>query len=152
MQAWEFLLAGGGLYNNLDYSFCVGHEDGTFPVKDPTPGGGGPAFRRQLRILKQFLESFDFVHLKPVDELVKAGVPKDVAAYALAEPKEQYAVYLRQAPTENLQFDLPKGTYEGSWLDPVTGETTAVLAFKHPGGTALLSPPKVAKDVALRLV
>jgi gamma-glutamyltranspeptidase len=152
MQAWEFLLAGGGLYNNLDYSFCVGHEDGTLLVKDPTPGGGGPAFRKQLRVLKQFLESFEFARLKPAGELVKGGVPKDVTAYALVEPREQYAVYLRQAPAENLQLDLPKGTYEGSWLDPVTGEATAIVAFRHTGGLATLSPPKVAKDLALRLV
>src|SRR6185436_16666540 len=24
MEAWEFILAGGGLYNNLDYSFATG--------------------------------------------------------------------------------------------------------------------------------
>ncbi|MGB9612138.1 MAG: hypothetical protein ACPL7M_14300, partial [Bryobacteraceae bacterium] len=28
-QAWRFLLAGGGLFNHLDYSFSVGKEDGT---------------------------------------------------------------------------------------------------------------------------
>ena len=29
-EAWDFVIAGGGLYNNLDYSFAAGHEDGTF--------------------------------------------------------------------------------------------------------------------------
>ena len=42
IQAWEFMLAGGGLYNNLDYSFCVGHEDGSFPVKAPDAGRRWP--------------------------------------------------------------------------------------------------------------
>ena len=37
MEGWEFLLAGGGLYNHLDYSFTVGHEDGTFPTPTPNP-------------------------------------------------------------------------------------------------------------------
>ena len=41
MEAWDFLLAGGGLYNNLDYSFTVGHEDGTFRFPSTQPGGGG---------------------------------------------------------------------------------------------------------------
>src|SRR5206468_1638462 len=37
MEGWEFILAGGALYNNLDYSFVAGHEDGTFvyPAKPP---------------------------------------------------------------------------------------------------------------------
>ena len=47
MEAWEFLLAGGGLYNNLDYSFAVGYEDGTFLYPDKTPGGGNRGFRRE---------------------------------------------------------------------------------------------------------
>ncbi|MDH7571008.1 MAG: hypothetical protein QHJ73_15635, partial [Armatimonadota bacterium] len=32
MQGWEFLLAGGAVFNNLDYSYTVGHERGTFPI------------------------------------------------------------------------------------------------------------------------
>ena len=37
MEGWDFIMAGGGLYNNLDYSFTVGYEDGTFvyPAKQP---------------------------------------------------------------------------------------------------------------------
>ncbi len=40
-EGWDFILAGGGLYNNLDYSFTVGHEDGTFVFPSTQPGGGG---------------------------------------------------------------------------------------------------------------
>ena len=39
IQAWDFLVAGGALYNNLDYSFATGHEDGTFQPPATTPGG-----------------------------------------------------------------------------------------------------------------
>lgn len=28
-EGWEFTLAGGAIYDNLDYSFSVGHEDGS---------------------------------------------------------------------------------------------------------------------------
>ncbi|HVY72295.1 MAG TPA: DUF6298 domain-containing protein, partial [Verrucomicrobiae bacterium] len=47
MEGWDFILAGGGLYNNLDYSFVAGHEDGTFVYPASQPGGGNPVFRRQ---------------------------------------------------------------------------------------------------------
>ena len=45
MEGWEFLLAGGGLYNNLDYSFTAGHEDGTFrlPAEAARRRHAGPA-------------------------------------------------------------------------------------------------------------
>ena len=42
----SFLLSGGALFNNLDYSFTVGHEDGT-DATNKAPSGGGPALRRQ---------------------------------------------------------------------------------------------------------
>ena len=76
MEAWEFLLAGGGLYNNLDYSFAVGHEDGTFKYPDKPPGGGNTGFRRQMRVLKEFLDGFDFIRMKPDEAVVRAGCPR----------------------------------------------------------------------------
>ena len=76
MEAWEFLLAGGGLYNNLDYSFTVGHEDGTFAYPDPARRRQ-PEFREQMKVLKDFLYGFDFVRLKPDPSVVKTKLPKD---------------------------------------------------------------------------
>jgi hypothetical protein len=150
MQAWEFLLAGGGLYNNLDYSFCVGHEDGTFPVKAPTPGGGGPELRRQLRLLAEFLRAFDFIRMKPAHQLVKGGAPGEVGFQVLAEPGKQYAIYLRGR--RSVEIDLPAGSYRGEWLDAVSGRRTPVLLSGHQGGTAVLRPPPFAQDGALRLI
>jgi hypothetical protein len=59
-EAWDFIIAGGGSYNNLDYSFTAGHEDGTFVLPEKQPGGGGKALRNQLKILKDFMLSFDY--------------------------------------------------------------------------------------------
>ena len=59
-EAWDFVLAGGGLYNNLDYSFVAGQEDGTFEYPATQPGGGR-ALRRQLKILADFINGFDFI-------------------------------------------------------------------------------------------
>jgi hypothetical protein len=38
MEGWDFIIAGGGLYNNLDYSFVAGNEDGTFVYPSSQPG------------------------------------------------------------------------------------------------------------------
>src|SRR5437016_7404634 len=45
-EAWSFILAGGGLFNHLDYSFVAGHEAGNFVYPAKQPGGGNSAFRR----------------------------------------------------------------------------------------------------------
>jgi hypothetical protein len=90
-EGWAFLLAGGGLYNNLDYSFTTRHPDGTF-LDYASPGGGNPTFRRQIKVLKDFVHSFDFVRMKPQRTVVSA--PRGLAVEALVEAGKQYAVYL----------------------------------------------------------
>ena len=42
-EAWAFIIAGGALFNNLDYSFTSDHEDGTFLYPPTQPGGGSAA-------------------------------------------------------------------------------------------------------------
>ena len=32
-EGWDFIIAGGAIYDNLDYSFTVGHEDGTAKIE-----------------------------------------------------------------------------------------------------------------------
>jgi hypothetical protein len=53
-QAWKFLISGGGLFNNLDYSFAVGFENGTAVNK--APGGGSAELRKQLKVLSDLLK------------------------------------------------------------------------------------------------
>ena len=71
-DAWDFLMAGGAVYSNLDYSYSVAHPDGTAKVTT-SPGGGGPELRKQLAILKEFMDGLDFVHMKPDNGVVKGG-------------------------------------------------------------------------------
>ena len=85
-QAWEFLMAGGAVFSNLDYSFTPEHEDGTAKVEDPTPGGGGPALRTQLGILKRFVEGFDLVHIRPDTGFLKASTPPGSGGRSTAWP------------------------------------------------------------------
>ena len=37
-EGWAFLLAGGSVYSNLDYSFTPDHEDGTAAGRGPHAG------------------------------------------------------------------------------------------------------------------
>ena len=151
MEAWQFILAGGGLFNNLDYSFVAGHERGDFVYPKTQPGGGNPVYRSQIKILKNFINRFDFIRLKPDNSIIKGGLSQDARAYALVEPGKQYAVYIFGGPKADLVLDLPKGNYAVEWLNPVTGRTEDKQILKHPGGTASLASPDFSPDIALRL-
>jgi PA14 domain len=98
-EGWDFILAGGGLYNNLDYSFTVGHEDGTFAFPSTQPGGGGVTLRRQLGVLRRFIDRFDLVKLRPARELVVGGVPDGGSVQVLAQGDDAFGVYLRRERT-----------------------------------------------------
>ncbi len=63
-QAWNFILSGGSVFDGLDYSFSVGHEDGS--DSEPNgPGGGSTTFRQQLKILARFINALPLQTLQP---------------------------------------------------------------------------------------
>ncbi len=104
VEAWEFILAGGALFSHLDYSFTVGHEDGTFVYPASQPGGGNPGLRRQFRILRDFMAGFDLTGVMPVNDILTGGIPPSHIARALGEPDREFAVYLR--PRRVSQFSV----------------------------------------------
>jgi hypothetical protein len=124
-EGWAFLLAGGGLYNNLDYSFTPAHPDGTF-LDYTSPGGGNPTFRKQVRVLKDFVHSFDFLRMRPDRSVVRA--PEGLAVQALVEKGRQYAVYLH-AP-------VGEGNFAARWtgrIDPPTSGTYRLTTVSDDG-------------------
>lgn len=152
-EAWLFMLSGGGLFSHLDYSFTPDHEDGSARIKDPTPGGGGKNLRNQLAFLKQFLEGFDFLAMRPATIPPAAGNAPDVRMAALAEPGKQYAVYLdKGGGRSTLRFDLPAGRYRGAWFDPRTGRELRAVNLQHTGGAAAITSPEYAEDIVLKLM
>lgn len=152
-EAWNFMMAGGALYNNLDYSFTVGKEDGTNIVKNPTPGGGSPAFRRQMGAMKRFIENLGFVRMSPLQDVksVLLSDTKGAMPYMLAETGKQYALYC-PAVLPQVELAVPEGTYRVTVLDPCTlWQTTYDVS--HPGGTLKLSVPEnVKNELAVSLV
>ena len=149
MEAWEFITAGGGLFNNLDYSFTVGHEDGTFVYPKTQPGGGNPAYRKQLRTMQQFINSFDLAKMHPDPLAIASGVPKNGKVHALVERGRQYAIYLFGGSQAELGIVLPAGKYTLRWVNPITGEAMKNGIFQHAGGVATLNSPEYEPDIAL---
>jgi hypothetical protein len=146
-EGWEFLLAGGAIYSNLDYSFTCQRPDGTHPVTT-SPGGGGDRLRRQLAVLKQFVESLDFVRLRPDAGAVRVNRG---TVRALVEAGTAYAVYIHGPSPVELTVELPPGAYRGEWIDTKSGNVAQVVALQHTAGTAKLVSPGFTEDIALRL-
>lgn len=168
VHAWEFVMAGGAVYDNLDYSFTAETEDGSAKVTPPTPGGGGPAMRGQLRVLADFVRGLDLVRTKP-DRSVLQSKRQGLNAYALTGPNHQYAIYLSRVIEEkgpdgkgtgnfsdpqpdratSIPLNVPLGTYSAEWLDPKTGKR--VTQRVRLSGDVPLSTPPFTEDVALCL-
>lgn len=150
-EAWEFMLAGGGLFNNLDYSFTVGHERGTFNYHDKQPGGGNTNYRNQLGFLKKFMESFQFEKMKPDSMVCSGGIPEGCKAYVLMEEGKQYAFYAMTGKSISPEFNLPAGNYLLEWLNPVTGIHSKKITIKHKGGRLIVKSPATKEDIALSI-
>jgi hypothetical protein len=152
MEGWEFILAGGALYNNLDYSFVAGHEKGDFSYPKNQPGGGSPSFRHQMFLLQDFINSFQFTRMKPDNALLKGGLPEKAHASVLAEPGQQYAIYIFGGGEARPMLELPAGDYKVEWLNPFSGKIEKKERLKHAGGSAILIAPKYSPDIALKVV
>lgn len=149
VDAWQFMLAGGALYDHLDYSFTVAQPSGTQQVVDPTPGGGGPRIRAQLGTLVRFLKDLDLVSLRPME---KCSVhPDGAVAYALASPGREYVAYLHGAREMRLTVDLPAGRYRVDWLDPVDGRWVHSETIEHGGGPKEFHAPIELEEAALKV-
>lgn len=143
MEGWRFILAGGGLYNNLDYSFAPANEKGGYLYPATQPGGGSIAFRKQVSYLKKFVEGFDFIKMKPDSTTITGGVPAGAVTQALSEPGKQYAIYIYGGHRASLQLMLPKGDYEVEWLNTLTGKYSAKTLLKRLGGVTLITSPRL---------
>ena len=150
MEAWEFILAGGALFSHLDYSFVAGHEDGTFAYPPTQPGGGNPGFRKQMRILSDFIHSFRFVRMKP-DTTTVRSLPRGARITVLSEEGQQYAAYLFGKASGEVVVALPKGRYAVQWLDTLSGSVPASQILDHTGGDARLTLPAYAEDIAFSI-
>ncbi len=167
IQGWEFLMAGGALYNNLDYSFVAGHERGDYTYPGTTPGGGSAALRTQLGVLKRFLESMPFPRMKPSTGWIRSGVPGGASVQGLTAEGTAYAAYIHHArilkdakprfqldgaeQRLTLQVDLPAGSWNVSWVSPASGRVEKRDRLRHPGGSVSIESPAYREDVAVKI-
>lgn len=150
-EGWSFILAGGALFNNLDYSFTAENEDGSFQYPSTQPGGGSPALRKQLSYLKGFIEGFDFLKLKPDSTLIIGDSLVTKNAQVLAEPGKQYAIYVFGKGPHTFDLAAPAGNYAVEFMNPLTG----IFDNKQDvvsNGTIKLTSPAYTEDLAIKVM
>jgi len=131
-QAWRFMLNGGGLFNNLDYSFYVGHEDGL--GKNKAPGGGSKVLRNQLKILNNFLYSFEFTKLHPNHSCIISS--PELVTYVLSDKNNSYAIFLEAVDTKKsaLQIKTDDGNYQIQTINTITGLFSDLVIIEAVNG------------------
>jgi hypothetical protein len=141
------MLAGGGLFNNLDYSFSVGHEDGM--DREPNgPGGGSATLRAQLHFLSNTLNSLPLLELKPDPAIVQHAA--GATAHALAG-QNSILIYF-DGSLQRVDLALSAGTYKAHWLDTTGRQVATEQTFEEQGRTTReLVPPAVKDGWALKL-
>jgi hypothetical protein len=117
-----------------------------------------------MQALKQFIDSFDFLEMRPDRSFVVSGMPPGVYYRGISERGEQYALYhhhsrlkdyvyevIPGAYQEKLTLDLRGGAYQVDWIDPASGAVLATEDLAHAGGQRVVCTPKHAVDMALRI-
>lgn len=145
-QAWRFMIAGGGLFNQLDYSFSVDSENGQ-DTAYTAPGGGSAAFRKQLSVLKRFFEGLNFIQLKPdhSGSIISPGAMTET----LSDGRSQWIVYYEPMAISpgKIILRLPKELYKAVWKDAATGQVLQTSTIKN----RQIHVPAGSNDKALML-
>jgi hypothetical protein len=155
-EAWSFILAGGALYNNLDYSFTADNEDGTFVVKKPQPGGGSRSLRSQLKVLADLMNGIDFIGMKPAgDDLVRVAASSKASVNSLSKGTGLIVFYVsnidKKNPWNGVEVNLPAASYSVTFIDPLTGDRKNVNIQGHPGGWLKIGQEGYPEEFAVKI-
>lgn len=165
VEAWEFLAGGGGAFMQLNGLYST-FNSGAAETENYR-------LLSQLKILKQFIESFYFGNMRMDTLLVRGGIPDGAFFRAISEPGKQYALYIHHSVygcwfwepmqmgscykvvpgnyQEKLDLYFNKGTYLAEWIIPSTGKVISSEELIHNGGKRMITTPHYEVDLALRV-
>jgi len=165
VEAWDFILHGGGAYNNLSWEYTLKKPQGT-PAADTV--------RQYLMHLQKFISSFDYIKMKYSSGLL-TNVPHKAITRLLAEPGRQYALYIHHsqpdiaypspetaiwkykadtsASRDTVTLYLDAGTYTTRWYDPATGVwTSSKLLYLPQKSEYTFYTGLFTRDIALSII
>jgi len=155
-EAWDFIMAGGGLFNHLDYSFTTDNEDGTYIIEPGQPGGGGKTLRNQFRILTEFIKSLDYVNMTPFNvKKIRLLDQSGKTVRGLSNSDSMIALYLHRKDAGSavsvIEIDLPAGSYNMIWTNTTNGRQTVTSMTSKNDGWIRIDTPAYSVDLALKI-
>ncbi len=163
VEAWEFIVGGGGSYNQLSSLYITGNEDGS--------GTENEKVLKQIKALRQFIESFDFTKMKPNTSFLCSHDSNEFKIRSICEPGKQYAFYIHHSKNPNnnetlfsyyevepgrykqdLIFNVLPGTYRADWINPSNGNVIRAEYFSTKKYKHKLRTPVYNIDIALKLI
>ena len=162
---WRWMLAGGSVVDNLDWSFMVGHEAGDLPdAKCHEAANAGKAARAQLAVLSTFFHALPFVRMHPsVEWIVGADATPlrgSVQGLILTAPEPYTGAFaagfvaVGGLSTIGVRIDAGRCTsVEVEWVDTQSGHATrALVPPPQPSARErTMAVPPYEDDVAFRL-
>jgi hypothetical protein len=158
VEAWEFIVGGGSAFNHLNGRYTVANPSGNTPDNNKVCSS--------LKVLKEFMNSLDFVKMLPTKRFVTGGIPADAVYRGMCWPGNQYALYIHHSSLtkdssayivhpgnyrNDILLNLPDGEYMGEWVDPATGSIQKAEIADAGAGKKKLTTPPYSVDIALRI-
>lgn len=165
VEAWEFLVGGGAAFMHLNglYSTFNAGASGTENWQ----------ILRQYKVLKNFMNSLQYVNMHQDTSMVTGGIPDSTFVRAISEPGKQYALYMHHSfyscwfwkpmqmgacyevvpgnYQEKLDLNIAPGTYHAEWIDPASGNIIKSEHFTHSVGKREMESPVYSIDIALKI-
>ncbi|MEX0362182.1 MAG: hypothetical protein AB3N10_14485, partial [Allomuricauda sp.] len=154
-QGWKYLMNGGALYNNLDFTYQVGDEDGhgtTFFTggHDSYMGCTDHDTKYQMANLLRFWNDLDFVNMKPDDGFVGFRYGH-VETHGFYEKGKTYVVYFIGSGEPRLYLNIVNGKYKVTWFDPRTLQPLKDDEVQIEDSFLNLSGPGYLEDIVVKL-
>jgi hypothetical protein len=160
VEAWEMLIGGGAVYDCLSWEFTTDNPWGT---------AANNTVLDQLKVLKNYIQGWNFLKMSPNKEVVTSGVPSGAQMRALVQSGQQYIVYLHHGQRftkdldmgymvspgshqANLSVNLPAANYRVEWVNPAGGNALSGQDIAHGGGNRTFSSPGYSEDIILQIL
>ena len=162
VEAWEFIVGGGGSYNQLNGLYTTNNEN--------AKGTDNDKILKQLKALKTFMNSLDFVKMQRNTSFVCISDSTKSSVRSICEAGKQYAFYIHHSKnpgsnpalflyyqvepgryTDHLALDIIPGFYRADWVKPSSGTIIRSEYFTVKKSKHKLTTPQYSIDIALRI-
>jgi len=149
LELWEFIIGGQGTYDQLYNLNPVKKEDSSDTDNEK--------LFSQLKVLKKFIDSFDFAKMKVNNSFSCSNDSTKSYAWSISETGKQYAFYIHHDDhqgkyNDQISFKIPAGSYRADWVNPLNGSTIRSEYFSVKKDKHSLTTPEYTNDIALRII